>query len=64
MQLVQDFPSLRKDDQLSLQENFRWQLEEHEVGVRWVPPCEVVDSEAEELPPLEGITKQSSADRN
>jgi hypothetical protein len=37
----------------------RQQLEEYEVGVRWLPACEEVSPEAEEHPLLEAITKQA-----
>jgi hypothetical protein len=36
----------------------RLQLEEEEVGVRWLPACEDVSPVAEERPLLEAATKQ------
>jgi hypothetical protein len=42
----------------------RLQLQEQEVGVKWLPACEDVSPEAEEHPLLGDITKQSSEDRD
>jgi hypothetical protein len=40
------------------------ELEVQEFGVKRPPPCEDVNPEAQERPPLKDVTQQSSEDRD